>query len=155
MTTPQQLAKHLRELHTGNNVAGVNLRDALAGVTLRQAIEKVHGLNSIAMLVFHVNYYVNVVLKVMQGKPLDAHDKYSFGLGPLETEEAWQQLVNKAFSEAEQLAGLIEQMSETQLQEDFASGKYGNNFRNLLGQVEHTYYHLGQISLIKKMVQQP
>lgn len=153
MSTPQQLARHFRELHTGSNTTGVNFRDTLSGITLQQATEKVHGLNTIAMLVFHVNYYVSAVLKVMQGKPLDAHDKYSFDLGPLETEAAWQQLVNKTFADAEQLAALIAQMSETQLNEDFASGKYGNNFRNLFGLVEHAYYHLGQISLVKKMTQ--
>lgn len=152
MTSTKILSKHFRDVHFGGNWTSVNLKDTLAGITWEQATTKVQDLNTIAVLVFHINYYVSVILKVLQGGPLDASDKYSFDLPPLTSEADWQALVNKALNEAEQLAQAIEQLEEAQLSQDFADPKYGSYHRNLLGVTEHTHYHLGQISLLKKMI---
>ena len=63
-------------------------------------------------------------------------------------------MVNKTWSDAEIFASLVEQMPEQQLWEDFADNKYGNYYRNIHGFIEHCHYHLGQIVLIKKIIQQ-
>jgi len=154
MNTPGQIAKHLREAYIGGNWTGVNLKEKLDGVTWQQATTKLYNLNTIADLVFHVNYYVSAIIKVLEGGPLDAHDKYSYDYKHITSKEEWQELVNKAFAEAEQLAKLVEQLDESKLSEDFSDKKYGSYYRNLHGVIEHTYYHLGQISLIKKMIAQ-
>jgi hypothetical protein len=62
-------------------------------------------------------------------------------------------LIQKALHDAENLATKIEMIDEAKLFEDFSDPKYGSYYRNLLGIIEHTHYHLGQISLIKKLVQ--
>jgi hypothetical protein len=49
---------------------------------------------------------------------------------------------------------MIEQLPETKLWEDFWGEKYGNFYRNFHGIIEHGHYHLGQIVLIKKIIQQ-
>jgi hypothetical protein len=36
----------------------------------------------------------------------------------------------------------------------FIDEKYGTFLRNIEGVIEHSYYHLGQISLIRKMITQ-
>ncbi|WP_146861001.1 DUF1572 domain-containing protein [Chitinophaga cymbidii] len=152
MSLVEQIAKHFREVHSGGNWTAVNLKDTLSGVTWQQAITKVGNLNTIAVLVFHINYYVSAVLQVLQGGPLDASDKFSFDLPPLTSEEDWQKLVDKVFTDAEQFAAEIGKMEEKKLFEAFAAPQYGNYYRNLTGIIEHTHYHLGQISLIKKML---
>ncbi|WP_235938584.1 DinB family protein [Chitinophaga solisilvae] len=152
METTRQIAKHFRDVHFGGNWTSVNLKDTLADISWQQAVTKVHNLNTIAVLVFHVNYYVSAMLKVLQGTPLKAHDKYSFDLPPLTSEAAWEELVAKTLTEAEQMAVLIEQLDDEQLGKDFADAKYGSYHRNLLGVTEHTHYHLGQIAVIKKML---
>ncbi|MBC9909022.1 DUF1572 domain-containing protein [Chitinophaga varians] len=152
MTTPQQMAKHFRDVHFGGNWTSVNLKDVLTDVDWQMATTPINGLNTIAVLVFHVNYYVDAVLKVLQGGPLQASDKFSFDLPPITSEEDWQRLVNKALVQAESFAGLVERLDEKLLSEDFTDGKYGTWYRNLTGIVEHTHYHLGQIVIIKKMI---
>ena len=147
-----QIAKHLRELHTGGNWTGSNLKQVLSGVTWEEAITRVGSFNTIAVLVFHTNYYVSAILKVLKGGKLEAHDKYSFDLPPIGSQHDWEELVEKTFSEAEQLATLIEKLPDQKLWEIVEQEKYGTFFRNLLGTIEHTHYHLGQIALIKKMV---
>lgn len=151
MSSIKQISKHFRDVHSGGNWTSVNLKDTLADVNWKQATTKVQDLNTIAVLVFHINYYVGAILNVLRGNPLNAHDKFSFDLAPISSEEEWQQLVAKSFAEAEELAAAIDELDDAILFRDFADPKYGSYYRNLLGVIEHTHYHLGQISLIKKM----
>ncbi|HEY8959707.1 DinB family protein [Chitinophaga sp.] len=151
MSSVKQISKHFRDVHFGGNWTSVNLKDTLADVDWKQATTKVQDLNTIAVLVFHINYYVGAILNVLRGNPLDAHDKYSFDLAPISSEEEWRQLVAKSFAEVEQLAAAIDELDDAILHQDFADPRYGSYYRNLLGVIEHTHYHLGQISLIKKM----
>ena len=154
MNFTQQIAKHFREVHFGGNWTSVNLKDSLADVNWQQATTKVCSLNTIADLVYHTNYYVSAVLKVLNGEPLDAKDKYSFDHQPIQSPEDWEKLLDKTWTDVENFAILIEQLPETKLGEIFTDEKYGNYYRNVRGIIEHTYYHLGQIVLIKKLLSQ-
>ena len=86
MNLPAQLAKHLRDVHLGGNWTSSNLKDNLKDVSWQQATTQVHSFNTIATLVYHVNYYISAVLKVLQGGPLEASDKYSFDLPPIQAQ---------------------------------------------------------------------
>ena len=152
MTVSSAIAQHLRVAFTGPNAPGVNLRDTLADVTWQEATTSVHGLNPIATLVYHMQYYIRAVTPVLQGGPLDAHDKYSFEVPPIRSAADWEAFCAPLWAEAEALARLIEPLTEAQLAADFANPKYGSTYRNLHGVIEHFYYHLGQISLIKKLL---
>jgi hypothetical protein len=114
----------------------------------------VYKLNTIAALVYHTNYYVSAVTKVLEGEPLSAHDKYSFDHPAIQSEEDWQNLLTSTWAPAEKFATLIEELPEAKLSETFADEKYGNYYRNLHGIIEHTHYHLGQIVMIKKLLEQ-
>ena len=154
MNLTTQIAKHFRDVHFGGNWTSVNLKETLTGVTWQQATTKIYSLNTIATLVFHINYYVSAVTEVLQGEPLTAHDKYSFDLPPIQSQEDWEKLLNKTWSDAENFAQLIERLPESKLGETFSDEKYGNYYRNIHGIIEHTHYHLGQIVLIKKILLQ-
>ena len=149
-----QIAKQLRDVHFGGNWTFSNLKDNLAGVTWQQATKKVYSFNTIAALVYHINYYVNAVTRVLQGNPINAKDMYSFDHPPIVSEEDWKKLVEKTWIDAENFANLVEQLPDNRLGEDFWENKYGTIYRNITGVIEHIHYHLGQIVLIKKIVQQ-
>jgi hypothetical protein len=152
MNLPQQLAKHFRDVHFGGNWTSVNLKESLAGITWQQAATKVYSFNTIAALVYHINYYVSAVLKVLQGGPLEAKDKYSFDYPAIESKEDWERLLDKTWADAENFASIVEQLPESKLDEIFEDEKYGSYYRNIQGIIEHTHYHLGQIVLIKKIL---
>ncbi|MGV3586303.1 MAG: DinB family protein [Adhaeribacter sp.] len=154
MKLTEQIAKHFREVYFGGNWTAVNLKDSLADVDWQQATTKVYALNTIAALVFHVNYYVSAVLKVLQGEPLNAKDKYSFDLPPIQSQADWEALLNKTWDDAEKFATLVQALPESKLWKTFTDEKYGNYYRNIHGIIEHTHYHLGQIVLLKKILTQ-
>jgi hypothetical protein len=154
MSVTAQIAKHFRDVHFGGNWTFSNMKDNLADVNWEQATTQVYSFNTIATLVYHMNYYVCAVTTVLQGKPLNASDKFSFDHPPVNSQDDWEKMLNKTWTDAENFAKLIEQLPEAKLWEDFSDGKYGNYYRNLLGIIEHCHYHLGQIVLIKKILLQ-
>lgn len=151
MNLTQQIATQFRQAHFGGNWTDVNLKEALAGIDWQQATVKLYSFNTIAALVFHTNYFVSVVLNVLKGEPLNAHDKYSFDCPQIDSQEDWDKLLNKTWADAESFAALVENLPEGRLWEIFVEEKYGNYYRNIHGIIEHTHYHLGQIVLIKKL----
>lgn len=152
MNTSQLIAKNFREVHFGGNWTVSNLKDQVADVSWQEATTKVHDLNTIAVLVFHINYFVGVALKVLQGGPLDGNDTLSFDHPAINSEADWKKMVDKALREAEEFASLVEKLPENKWTEPFVLEKYGNYYRNVAGIIEHTHYHLGQLALVKKLV---
>lgn len=153
MSTVLQLAKRFREvLLDGLWIANTNFKDQLSDVTWKQAVTRVGSLNTIAMLTFHIDYYMAGLIQVFEGEPLEIRDQYSFDLPPVESQEQWESLMNKLLSDAERFAVLLEQMPDSKMNEVFVDEKYGTYLRNIDGMIEHCYYHLGQITLIKKLL---
>jgi len=148
----KNIAKHFKEVYFGGNWTTVNLKDTLSQVTWLQATTKIADLNTIARLTYHINYYLKEVSKVLQGEQLQASDKLSFDVLPIACAEDWKQLVDQVLQDGSQFALLIEQLPGTALDTDFTDPKYGSYYRNLNGIIEHTHYHLGQISLIRKLL---
>ncbi|MCB0649862.1 MAG: DUF1572 domain-containing protein [Saprospiraceae bacterium] len=147
------LADRFREiLLNGHWVTNTNFKEQLSDMTWEKATTKVGSLNTIAALTFHINYYIAGVLNVLEGGSLDIRDKYSFDLPPLTSQKAWEDLLNNMWSNAEKFADKVEQMADDQLFDVFVDEKYGTYQRNLEGMIEHCYYHLGQIVLIRKML---
>lgn len=126
----------------------------MADVTWQQATTKVYSFNTIAALVYHINYYVSAVLGVLKGASLDARDEYSFDHPTIISKENWEILLNKTWVDAENFATSIEQLPDSKLEEIFIDDKYGIYYRNFYGIIEHIHYHLGQIVLIKKILLQ-
>jgi len=149
------LAYRLREvLLDGHWIANTNFRDLIEDLNLDQANMRINQLNSIALLTYHISYYLAGLLQVLRGGTLDIRDKYSFDLPPLQSEEEWQTLVKTFISNASKFAEAVENMPENQLVTPFVDPKYGTYLRNIEGVIEHSYYHLGQVALIKKMVKE-
>ena len=149
------IANRLREVFlNGKCIANTNFKEQILSVSWEQAIQKVENLNTIALLTFHINYYLQGILNVFNGGQLEIRDKYSFNLPEIETEEDWNKLVSDFLNNSEKLVDKVEQMNDNIFDQTFVDEKHGNYLRNIEGVIEHSYYHLGQISLIKKMITQ-
>lgn len=151
MELPQTLAKHIRDLYTGGNWTAVCMREVLAGIDCGQALRRRGKAHSIAELLYHIDYYVGTVLGVLQGGPLEAHDRFSFDLTPPAGEAEWRAMVEDALQRGLALADAVERMDPLLMDSDFADPKYGTWHRNILGIIEHTHYHLGQIVILSRL----
>ncbi len=147
------MANRLREVFlSGKWIANTNYADLLEDVDLNQARQQVANLNTIAALTFHINYYLEGLLNVFRGGELAIKDQYSFDMAPLESEEDWQKLKVRFLQNASDFADEVEQMTIDQLNAPFVKEQYGSYLRNIEGVIEHSYYHMGQVSIIKKMI---
>ncbi|WP_457610195.1 DUF1572 domain-containing protein [Lutibacter sp.] len=146
-------AKRFKEvLLNGDWIAATNFKNQLSDLTWKQATTKIGTLNTIAMLTYHINYYIAGILNVFEGGSLNIKDKYSFNLPKIKSQKDWEILLDKMWNNAEKFTNLLELMPNKKLKEVFVDEKYGSYQRNIDAMIEHSYYHLGQISLIKKML---
>ena len=151
MNTPKTIAAHLYQVYFGGNWTAVNLKSTLKDVRLEKAQEKTGSFNSILALSYHIHYYAEAILNVLEGHPLLAKDKYSFDHPTISTEHEWQTFLDEMFKTGKDLVDAIENVDSTLLNTHFTKEEFGTYSRNFLGLIEHTHYHLGQIVLLKKM----
>lgn len=153
MSLSLDIAKRLREVFLdGQFIANTNYNEQLASVDWQQATYRIFDLNTIAALTFHINYYIEGILSARKTNNLDIKDQYSFDHPPITSENDWHVLRNQLSTNA---AKFVEEMStfdEQQWKEPFFDEKYGSYLRNIEAVLEHSYYHLGQIVLLKKML---
>ncbi len=155
MVKNSEIATRLREvLLNGKWIANTNFKEQILSVSWEQAIQKVDNLNTIALLTFHINYYLQGILNVFNGGKLEIRDKYSFDLPEIMSEADWKKLVADFLNNSEKFADKVELMDDSTFNQPFVDEKYGTYLRNIEGVIEHSYYHLGQISLIRKMIMQ-
>ncbi len=153
MTRNITISTRLREvLLNGHWIANTNYKEQILSINWQQAIQKVDSLNTIAALTYHINYYLAGLLIAFENGKLEISDKYSFDLPQINSEEDWNKFVTDFLDNSEKFSNQVEQMNDSVFDHPFIEAKYGSYIRNIEGVIEHSYYHLGQISLIKKMI---
>jgi hypothetical protein len=153
MNSNKDIAGRFREvLLNGTWIANTNYKDQLTNTSWELAVTKVHDLNTIAALTSHIQYYISGLINVFEGGSLDIKDKYSFDFPEITSQKDWDKILLQLWKDAEKFADLIEKFPENKLNEVFVDEKYGSYQRNIDAMIEHCYYHLGQIVLIKKII---
>ncbi|MBB3696541.1 DinB family protein [Flammeovirga yaeyamensis] len=153
MSKGNYLSEKLKEILTeGKWVTGTNVKSQILDLTLEQASRKVNGLNSICDLVYHLNYYNAGIMEAFKTNQLNIKDKYSFDAPQIINEETWKERIATFCENAEALISLVSSLSDDEIHGPFVDPKYGTLERNIDVLIEHNYYHLGQIVLIKKLI---
>jgi len=155
MNQSLQIANRFREvILNGTWIANTNFKDQLVDLDWQIATKRVDSLNTIADLAQHIHYYISGILNVFNGRSLDIKDQFSFNFPPIESQEQWNLFLNRFWNDTEEFALKVESMRDEKLNSVFVDEKYGSYRRNIEAMIEHSYYHLGQIVLIKKMLLQ-
>ncbi|WP_296313105.1 DUF1572 domain-containing protein [Winogradskyella sp. UBA3174] len=153
MNKTEQLASRIREvILSGTWIADTNYKELLESIDWKITNTKFLSLNTISELAQHNHYYINGIKNVFLSGKLEISDKKSFDFPPIESQNEWKTFLNKFWKDTEKLCVLIEKMSEEKLKQIFIEEKYGNYKRNIDGMIEHSYYHLAQIILIRKII---
>lgn len=154
MTLPKELSRQLCGLIFGPNWTERSLLEVVRDVDANIALRQVSGFQPIAALTFHIGYFIEAVIPVFEGKELTSRDALSFDHPPLASEDDWHELQQRIAEQAKQLCYHLDQMAEEQLWEDFVDAKYGSYYENIQGIIHHGYYHLGQIVVVKKLIEE-
>ncbi|WP_035649201.1 hypothetical protein [Flavobacterium sp. ASV13] len=153
MKNTSEIANRFREIIlNGTWVANTNYKDQLENLDWKIAVAPLQNLNTIAILAQHIHYYISGINQVFKGGTLDIKDKFSFDFPPIQSQQEWEIFLNKFWDAAEEFASLVEEMPDEKLDEGFVDVKYGTYRKNIDCMIEHSYYHLGQIVLIKKLL---
>ncbi|WET03853.1 DUF1572 domain-containing protein [Flavobacterium sp. YJ01] len=148
-----EIASRFREvILNGTWIANTNYKDQLQNLDWKIAVAPIQNLNTIALLAQHIHYYIDGINNVFKGGTLDIKDKFSFDFPSINSQQEWENFLIKFWNDAEEFASLIEQITDEKLNENFVDVKYGSYRRNIEAMIEHSYYHLGQIVLIKKLL---
>lgn len=154
MSSPTKLANRFREvILNGTWIANTNFKNELDDLDWEIATAKFQNLNTIAILAQHIHYYINGVKNVFLCGHLEISDKYSFDFPDINSQQEWKNFLVKFWNDSTEFAQLIENLDKEKLNEPFVDEKYGTYLRNIDAMIEHSYYHLGQIVLIKKIIQ--
>ncbi|QBZ97578.1 DinB family protein [Flavobacterium sangjuense] len=152
MKSTEEISSRFREIiFNGTWVANTNYKHQLADLDWETATKQVGSLNTIAVLAQHIHYYINGINNVFKGGSLDIRDKYSFDFPAIQSQKDWEAFLSRFWNDSEEFASLIEQLPDEKLDAVFVDAKYGTYRRNIDAMIEHSYYHLGQIVLLKKL----
>lgn len=152
MNIKELIAQHILDVHEGENWTESNIKNALADVTLAEAIIKTPASpNTIAMLLHHLTYWNRIMIERVNGIKSVIPETNGFEMNPLVTEEDWLQLKSDNILSAHELASAILNFDESKLPEPILPG-YSTAYKNLQGCSEHIHYHLGQIIILKNLI---
>lgn len=153
MNIKQHIAQHLIDVHRGGNWTEVNITDTLRDISWPQAcIVTPISPNTVAMILHHISYWNRII--AMRGRNITPVINKQNGMNnPLiNNEAAWEALKQDNIYSAEELATVIEGYDIGNLFSPILPG-HSSAYKNFQGQVEHVHYHLGQIVMIKKYIQ--
>ncbi|EAR15100.1 hypothetical protein [Robiginitalea biformata] len=153
MKKGQELANRLREvILDGTWIANTNFKDQIEFIDWTVAEKRVESFNTISEIAQHVHYFIYGIKNVFITGKLEIKDQFSFEFPAIQSQNEWMAFQGNFWKDTEKLAEILEKISEEQLNKDFVDKKYGNYLRNIDGLIEHCYYHLGQIVLLKKII---
>ena len=153
MENNRELAIRFSDVILNNSwVANNSYKNQLTDLPLEVVLFKYQSLHNIAALAQHVHYYIAGILNVFNGGNLDIKDIYSFDFPPINTIEQWHSFLAVFWTEAASFIQKLEEMDENTLNSIFVKKEYGTYYFNINTLIEHSYYHLGQIVLIKKLI---
>ena len=145
--TIKAIAQHFYEVNYGNNWTDANVKDSLQGINFQQATKQVGNANTIALLLYHMDFYNMVVYDRLVD--IKRHFEHEESLqSEIKNEAEWQQLQQTYFENVDKIHAAILNFDEARL---FELTTKNTPYKNVHGLVEHIHYHLGQINLLKKL----
>lgn len=147
------IADSILEVFEGNNWTDVSIAQTLSDITFDDA-KKLTGAsaNTIASIVHHLQYWNGIVIQRMNGILPEIPAINGFDVNEITDENEWHQLIEETHQSFKTLANAVKHFPEQRLSEYTPEGK-STYYKNMQGIAEHAHYHLGQIIILKHIVQ--
>ena len=157
MNRTNKLAEELHRSVFGDPWHGESVKEILTGITVVQAFSKpISSAHNIIELTLHLDAWIEEILSRFNG---NISTEPSMGDWPTPretTEEYWQAVKQKLFTDTNKLITVINLFPEERLDEIVGGERNvqlgtGFSFESLIiGLVQHNAYHSGQIAFLKK-----
>jgi uncharacterized damage-inducible protein DinB len=159
MTVKDRIRGELERAHDGDPWCGPSLTSVLEGVRASQAAGKVPGIiHSIWEIVLHVAAWHSVVAGRIKGQPIAEPAEGDWPPVGDPSAAGWREALARLNESHAQLMRALESIDESSLDDrvgdsrDPALGSGMTVYANLHGIAQHSMYHAGQISLLRKLV---
>jgi uncharacterized damage-inducible protein DinB len=123
------------------------LKDISAAQAARRPISNAH---TIWEILLHITVWVRIIGRRLHGEAADATPEEDWPVVTDTSEEAWRRAVEACRAAHRDLAAAVRQLPESRLAEEM-TGHPPKIYIQLHGIVQHTLYHTGQISMLKKL----
>src|SRR6266540_2949263 len=147
MRPTERLLDQLNRAFGGEALHGPALRNLLDGVTEEEAKKRpIRGAHSILELVVHIGTWIDVVARRVGGTVVESNsvDDWSDV-----TKTSWPRAVEELERAQSSLSDAVARLSTEDLEKPVAGAKR-SQFSEVMGALQHTVYHSGQIALLKK-----
>lgn len=151
MKENQRLKKLFKDHFDGAPWIDVQIRTSLEGMDPKDAARHIHGLNSVWQIVHHMTSWRETILQRIQGKHIPSPANNYFIEVKDTSSKAWSNTLKKLLlSQGKLMDHLSEEIKGAD--EKPGNGSY-THYELLQGLLQHDAYHLGQIVLIRKMLE--
>lgn len=148
------IARHLLEVNFGENWTEVWISKTLEDVSWEEAmIRTPASSNTIASLLHHITFYNKVIESRLKGINPVISEANGYDNPSLYQAEDWDKLKEDNLQSAQMLAEAIRKLPDEVLGQPILKDKPSDSYyKQLHGVIEHTYYHLGQIVILKNLI---
>ena len=143
--------KLLNDHYNGNPWIDVTISKTLKSFTAKQAAEKIDGLNSVWQIVNHMLGWRNALIARVKDTPLKYPDDNYIAEIKNTSEKAWKDTVKKFELSQKNILSFLKKKDDRLLEKVSPSSGY-SYFELVNAILIHDSYHLGQIVLIRKIL---
>ncbi len=145
-----RIASQLERFYDGTSWLGPSLKTILSDVTEGQArAREIPGAHTIWDLVLHIRAWLRIArerLSATAERDADPAEDWP----PMTS--SWQDALSSLEAEVRSLGNAVREFPETRLDEKAPAREEQTFYQLLHGVIQHSAYHAGQISLLKKLV---
>lgn len=151
MAVLEYISKLVNDQYNGDPWIGVSISETLKGVDAAMAAQNIHGLNSIWQIVQHMVCWRETLLRRLEGQdaPSPADNFIVHVTDP--SDHAWKLVLQRLQTSQDSINNFLLE-GVTNLYEPPAGSDY-TRYELMEAILQHDAYHLGQIVIIKKMLQ--
>ncbi|HMQ79809.1 MAG TPA: DinB family protein [Ignavibacteria bacterium] len=151
MTNIQNINKLLKDHYNGVPWIDITIAGTLKTLTAKQAAIKIDGLNSVWQIVNHMISWRNALIARVKDKPARHPDNNFFWEVKDTTAKAWKDTLKKFEKSQKEIIVFLGKQKDSHLEKISPASGY-SYYELVMAIIIHDTYHLGQIVLIKKMI---
>jgi len=146
-----RIIEQIEQLHNNNNWAGLNLYGMLNGITDKSAnLTLPNFTHTIHQIARHLVTDF-VVIKRLQGIDYKLKDE-EIWMPADKINCKWADTVNAIKENKNEIIRILQNLSDESLDKPILKNQ-SSVYENLHGYIQHSYYHFGQIALMKKFLE--